>query len=74
MTETGDSLLLDLLREYVVREQRAPFAVLSDREASEAALRFAQGELSAFRALERTLSNPAERLKRLLSEKQKGDL
>lgn len=52
----------------------APLRALADPELSEDQLRFQQGQLAAYRALKGILANPAEKLKRLLTEGEKREI
>jgi hypothetical protein len=72
--EEGGEVLLDVLRRWVVIKQRRPLGMLEKPLTPDAVVRFSQGELSAFRALERILSNPSETLKRLLNEQMKDEI
>jgi len=72
--EDGGEVLLDVLRRWVVIKQQKPLKLLEKAETSDPVVRFSQGELAAFRALETVLANPSEKLKRLLTEQEKDEL
>lgn len=55
-------------------KQRKPLGLLEKPLTPEPVVRFSQGELAAYRALAEILSNPSEKLKKLLTEQEKEEL
>jgi len=72
--EDGGDILLDVLRRWAVMKQRKPLSLLEKASTSEPVVRFSQGELAAFRALESVLRNPSEKLKKLLTEQERDEM
>jgi len=72
--EDGGDILLDVLRRWVVIKQRRPLGLLEKPTTLDPIVRFSQGELAAYRALEQVLSNPSEKLKKLLTEQEKDEM
>lgn len=72
--EDGGEILLDALKRWAVFKQRRPLRLLEQALTPDVVVRFSQGELAAFRALEMVLNNPSEKLKKLLTEQEKDEI
>lgn len=72
--EDGGEILLDALKRWAVFKQRRPLRLLEQALTPDVVVRFSQGELAAFRALEIVLNNPSEKLKKLLTEQEKDEI
>lgn len=66
--EEGGEILLDLLRKWVVIKQNTTLSKLASPDTPDQKMRYLQGELGTFRALQAVLANPAERLRRLIQD------
>lgn len=72
--EDGGEILLDALKRWAVFKQLRPLRMLEQALTPDVVVRFSQGELAAFRALEIVLNNPSEKLKKLLTEQEKDEI